>query len=376
MKKIILTTSLSLGVFFSGLIGIDAVQAEKDLETIQKERQDIDKKLTENEKELKKQLTEIKILNEEIDDLKSTIQANNKQIESVEEEIKELEEEIKVIEKRIEERFEILKERARIHQKNGGDLKYIEVLLGSANFNEFIGRVTAMNTITSSDADLIKLQEKDKQKIESILKEVELAKEELEDIKASLLEQKEISEEKKAKLKKKEKSYRDKVKELKLKDSKLEKLETEVLASMQPVAYGVEMASAGSAKGSGSLAWPTTTGYISSPMGTRNGRPHKGIDIARTDRSTSPPILAADAGTVVTTGDAGDGYGNKIIIDHGNGMRTLYAHLANISIRAGESVKKGQTLGVMGTTGQSTGIHLHFEVHVNGSVQNPMRYLR
>ncbi len=376
MKRFVLTTTIALGLLFSGMIGIESSYAKKDLDSIQKERQKIDKEISENEKNLKKQLTEIKILNEEITDLKTTIKANNEQIKSVESEIESLETEIKIIEKRIEERFEILKERARIHQKNGGDIKYIEVLLGSANFNDFIGRVTAMNTITSSDADLIKLQEKDKNKIESILREVELAKEELEEIKASLLEQKEISEEKKVKLKKKEKSYREQVKKLKIKDSKLEKLESEVLASMVPKAYGVETAAAGSTKGSGTLGWPSTSGYISSPMGTRNGRPHKGIDIARTDRSTSPSILAADSGTVVTIGDASDGYGNKIIIDHGNGMRTLYAHLANISVRAGQSVKKGQTLGVMGTTGRSTGIHLHFEVHVNGSVQNPMRYLR
>jgi murein DD-endopeptidase MepM/ murein hydrolase activator NlpD len=125
-------------------------------------------------------------------------------------------------------------------------------------------------------------------------------------------------------------------------------------------------------RGDGSLAWPAVGGYISSQMGPRWGRMHKGIDIARPSDKT---IKAADNGVVVSAGWDSGGYGNKVIIDHQNGLRTLYAHLSSISVKSGQTVSKGQSLGIMGATGNVTGVHLHFEVFKNGGQVNPMNYL-
>ncbi|MFN7251998.1 MAG: peptidoglycan DD-metalloendopeptidase family protein [Anaerobacillus sp.] len=124
-------------------------------------------------------------------------------------------------------------------------------------------------------------------------------------------------------------------------------------------------------RGSGKLAWPAVGGYISSYQGTRWGRFHRGIDIAR---PTNTNILAADNGTVSFAGWDG-GYGNKVIVNHNNGMTTLYAHLASIDVNVGDSVAQGQKIGVMGKTGNSTGVHLHFEVYQDGDLKNPMDYL-
>ncbi|WNF37172.1 M23 family metallopeptidase [Bacillaceae bacterium IKA-2] len=124
-------------------------------------------------------------------------------------------------------------------------------------------------------------------------------------------------------------------------------------------------------RGTGKLSWPAVGGYISSYQGTRWGSYHKGIDIAR---PTNRNILAADNGTIIFAGWDG-GYGNKIIINHNNGMRTLYAHLASIDVNVGQTVAKGRKIGVMGTTGNSTGIHLHFEVYQNNQLKDPMNYL-
>ena len=124
-------------------------------------------------------------------------------------------------------------------------------------------------------------------------------------------------------------------------------------------------------RGEGSFAWPTVGGYVSSQMGYRWGKMHKGIDIARPSDKT---IKAADNGVVVSAGWDG-GYGNKIVIDHQNGLRTLYGHMSSINVTVGQTVSKGTAIGVMGATGDATGVHLHFEVYKNGSLVNPLSYL-
>lgn len=124
-------------------------------------------------------------------------------------------------------------------------------------------------------------------------------------------------------------------------------------------------------RGTGTLSWPTVGGYISSQQGYRWGKKHKGIDIARPSNRT---IKAADNGKVVSAGYDG-GYGNKIVIDHQNGLRTVYAHLESIGVSVGQTVSQGSAIGVMGSTGDSTGVHLHFEVYKNGALQNPLSYV-
>lgn len=127
-----------------------------------------------------------------------------------------------------------------------------------------------------------------------------------------------------------------------------------------------------SSHGTGDFAWPTVGGYISSPMGNRWGEFHRGIDIARPSNYN---ILAADNGVVVSTGLDGS-YGNKIVINHNNGYTTLYGHLSKINVSVGQVVPKGSVIGIMGSTGVSTGIHLHFEVEKHGSLINPVSVLK
>jgi len=129
----------------------------------------------------------------------------------------------------------------------------------------------------------------------------------------------------------------------------------------------------GTSRGSGSvsgLQWPLS-GRITSYYGYRSGGFHSGIDI---DGVTGQPYYAASAGKVVLAGYAG-GYGYCIIIDHGNGVATRYAHSSKLLVGVGDQVSKGQNIGLVGSTGKSTGSHLHFEVIVNGSTVNPLNYL-
>ena len=113
-------------------------------------------------------------------------------------------------------------------------------------------------------------------------------------------------------------------------------------------------------------------GYISSRFGMRWGRMHEGIDIAA---PTGTPIHAADAGRVVYAGWM-TGYGKCIMIDHGNGYRTVYGHASKLYVREGTRVSKGQLIAAVGSTGRSTGPHLHFEIRKNGVPQNPLKYIK
>jgi murein DD-endopeptidase MepM/ murein hydrolase activator NlpD len=130
------------------------------------------------------------------------------------------------------------------------------------------------------------------------------------------------------------------------------------------------------AKSTGRLRWPVmgriTSGFgyrVHPIFGTRKN--HTGIDISR---PTGTPVAAADGGKVIFAGWYG-GYGKAVVVVHGNGIATLYGHLSRISVSAGSVVNKGQLVGLVGSTGYSTGAHLHFEVRVNGRPVNPMRYL-
>lgn len=117
--------------------------------------------------------------------------------------------------------------------------------------------------------------------------------------------------------------------------------------------------------------WPTKGRRITSNYGRRNGGMHTGMDI---DCETGDPTYASKAGKVIAS-ERGGGYGNMIIIDHGNGVSSLYAHHSRLYVREGAQVDRGQKIGACGSTGNSTGSHLHFEIRVNGKHRNPRPYL-
>lgn len=125
---------------------------------------------------------------------------------------------------------------------------------------------------------------------------------------------------------------------------------------------------AGSVSATGKFVWPGF-GRITQPFRSY----HPGLDIANHDGGS---ILAADSGTVVVSGWTNSGYGNHVIVDHGNGYQTLYGHLSAISVVTGQRVSRGSVLGQMGSTGRSTGTHLHFEIRTSSGNVDPLGYLK
>lgn len=117
--------------------------------------------------------------------------------------------------------------------------------------------------------------------------------------------------------------------------------------------------------------WPVT-GWITSPYGRRDGRKHHGIDIGADEGS---PVVASRTGRVLEAGWKG-GYGQCVVLDHGEGWTTWYAHLSAWFVQPGQLVQQGEVLGRIGSTGRSTGPHLHFEIRRNSRSLNPARYVR
>ena len=142
-----------------------------------------------------------------------------------------------------------------------------------------------------------------------------------------------------------------------------------VMPKSEKVYLAQKTPNAGTVVASGNFVWPTQ-GVITQGFKWY----HKAIDIAN-DMGTL--ILAADSGKVVVAGWPDNvGYGNRVVIDHGNGFVTLYGHLSKIAVSEGQTVRRGEVIGYMGSTGRSTGPHLHFEIRLNGTCQNPLSYLK
>lgn len=124
-----------------------------------------------------------------------------------------------------------------------------------------------------------------------------------------------------------------------------------------------------------SLIWPVNNGKITSDFGLRNdpftakASYHKGLDIAV---NMGTPVVAAASGKVIRAGYEKDGYGNFAVVEHSSGFMTLYAHCSKVAVKAGDSVSAGQTIALSGSSGRSTGPHLHFEVRLHGTLLNPL----
>ena len=126
---------------------------------------------------------------------------------------------------------------------------------------------------------------------------------------------------------------------------------------------------AGVVSATGQFIWP-----VSGSISQRYVWYHRGLDIAN---KAQPPILAADSGKVVVAGWPDSfGYGNRVMIDHGNGLTTLYAHMSTIGVNVGQTVNRGDTIGNVGSTGRSTGPHLHFEIRRGGEPLDPLQFLK
>lgn len=334
----------------------------------------------ENLKEQIQQITQKVIkTSKKIDKVNTKIEKKNIEIKKIQVEINELQE-------KIDQRDALLKERARAIQANG-EISYLDVLLGAESFVDFIDRFSAVNTLIEADRQIMKEQKEDKRKLEEDELELQNAKKDLENQKSKLknlvssLNQQE--KEKNKLIKQLEKESKNLAAEKALLQEQYEEaveLSQEINNKIAAEQAKIVKRMQGSGGGGGSVDYSDykvapgdwtnpASGYLTSNWGGRtdpiNGSAavHWGIDIAR--RGANVPVYAAATGVVSYAGPLST-YGNVVMITHNMGGKiytSLYAHLSGFSVSVGQAVKKGQRIATMGTTGRSTGQHLHFEIH-------------
>lgn len=272
-------------------------------------------------------------------------------------------------EKRLAERNKILHNRVRDIYKNG-HLNYIDVIFGATDFSDFINRVEILQRIIRQDISLIAEVKRERETV--LQKKAELDKEH-----AEVLQLKKEAEEQKELIAAKKQEQQKFLDQMVNERSRAEQALQELQQTSQEIEQRLRGSGhSGSSQGTGTMAWPLH-GEITSPFGYRT-HPifgtkiyHSGIDIAA---DTGDSIRAADSGVIESAGWLG-GYGYAVIINHGNGIATLYGHNSELLVSEGQRVAKGQVISRAGSTGWSTGPHLHFEVRQDGSPVNPLNFL-
>lgn len=319
-----------------------------------------------------------------------TATAELKQIQAeriqLDQDIKKTEAELKAAQDRLQSREKVFYKRVRDIYINGR-LSYLDVVVGSKDFSDFANRMEMLKRILQSDMDLINTIKAEREEIAS-------KKAKLEEDRAKVLELEKVAQEKQNLINQK-KAERQAVLERAMNDrDTAERAYNELMASSASITAMLQQraaeraaaaAAASQGGGGGGATWVQGTGQLAAPVvapitsnfgwrihpiyGTR--RLHAGTDFG-VDEGT--PVHAADGGVVVEAGWI-SGYGYTVIIDHGNGMSTLYAHNSDVAVSPGQTVSKGQVVSYSGNTGGSTGPHLHFEVRINGEPTDPMGYL-
>lgn len=364
----------------SGPQELQGQSLEEELQKIKEEREEAQKKIEEVKKTERHYIGEVSKVEEQLLGALSELDGFNTQLADAKSvvdrttiELVLREEELKKIEDELTEKITILNNRVAEIYKKGNNI--LEVLLKAENFIEFISRMKLMNLFAQQDTDnvldikdkrnatlgikksiidLREQQKEHKEKIERLVAQAEAKTAEVEDLYGE----------------KKDLLYQTRANKnaLLAMEKDLEIREAEVTRILESYKYGTAP--------SGKFMWPVA-GSLRSGFGWRfhpifgTNRFHSGIDLTAPHGTL---VKAGDGGQVIQAGYFG-GYGYSVMLYHGGGFATWYAHLSSIRCAVGQFVARGQVIGLVGSTGWTTGPHLHFEVRINGAAQNPLQYL-
>lgn len=370
--------------------------------------------------------TQMNTVETEITNYTAEINQLNKEIKQTNKQIKKAEKQIDEIEKDVTAKADSLAKKLRSNYVNGTESP-LKILMGADSLASFLTRLEMMKRISESEKKTINEFKEKMETLESTKELLEKDKKELKENKSELSDSKKAKEEKqsdyKDKMKQQEKVLKDLEKqqsdvkkllssldqssktyqnyisnleaEKKAADAEINQILSEYYANQnggttkptlpaQNANPVTKPDSNGSYNSGDSWAWPLGSAacYISSPFGNRDASVsgwsfHGGVDIAGgSGKLHGKPVYATRGGTVITAVTSDSGYGIYVLIDHGGGYSSLYAHMSVRYVNIGDTVQKGQMIGRVGSTGNSTGAHLHFEIRYYGEKQDPMKYVK
>lgn len=352
----------------------DVSDMQGELDALIEKREKLEKELESIANKKDAALEQKALLDQQIMDLNSEAELLEDIVNTLSGELDESEAALEAAEDVLDENTELAKSRIRAMYELGST-SYLNIILGSTSLHDFITRVELVKQMAAYDQQVIENLKETKTTIEEETKTIKEKKNAQEEALKTL-------EDNVSSLKKKQsqsdsliESFNEKTAENIKAIEAAEKAEAELQAEIrQALANSTNETFVG-----GQFLWPIPGYYtVTSEFGYRTHpttgvyKLHTGVDIAGS-KISGKPILAANSGTVIKAG-YNRGYGNYVVIDHGGGYSTLYAHASKLAVSAGQSVSRGDTIAYVGTSGYSTGYHLHFEIIENGEYKNPLSY--
>lgn len=368
---------LAVLFFMTSMIPAKAI----DLENLKTQQSQISKKIQEIRNSLRKVNAQKNNVAEELEAIEKDLQETQNKLAAAEAQLKLTQQklaitqqELKKAEEEVKKQEDDLKTRLRAMYK-AGPVDYLEVMLESASFSEFLTRLDMVKRLLDYDKTLLMEFQAKKELVEK-------KKAELEAQRQAIARQYQIINTHRAKLASRQQDRQRLLAALEEQRREYERQQDQLEEESRKIAEMIRQIQARSSKGyvgTGVFQWPAPSSRnITSDYGWRihpvykSRRFHTGIDIGA---PMGANVVAADNGEVIYAGYYG-GYGNTIIIDHGGGISTLYAHLSKILVGEGQNVKRGERIGLVGSTGISTGPHLHFEVRKDGQHVSPWNWVK
>ena len=347
------------------------------LSSLEKEKKEIKEELDRLKQQKSDTQARKAALDRQISVTRQEITTINTLITELDTQINQFEAELAETERKEKEQYEKYKLRVRVMEEEG-NASYISVLLAANSFSDLLTRVEIIRDVMNHDQKLM-------DQLQETRVQIEEKKAAIEDSRAQQAAAKEKLTDRQSSLQKQSAEAGQLVQSLSSQEEEYKKAYNEAESAMSSTKSELKKLLDAQKSGSttyvgGTFLWPTP-GYtsITSPYGMRfdpifkTQKKHTGIDIGA---PRGAKIVAANSGTVITAGFSSRGYGNYVVINHGGGKSTLYAHMSKILVSKGDKVNKGDQIGLVGSTGYSTGPHLHFEILINGNDTNPMNYFK
>ena len=340
---------------------------EEKLDKIEAERAEVQERIDLLDADADQLRANAKALNQEIADLREDVEDLDAEIAEISSRVRSVQARIDATQAEIDQIQDMATSQAVALYKSGSG-ESLEALLDSQSLSELDNKIELMGVAAQENTTSLIRYGRLRVTIEAQHRELFAAQEELETTRADQAATLANLNEKHTELAANLAELESRLDKEQAHEQILAKQERELEQDILAAQAGRAVAAKGVS--TSGYIWPLG-GAITSYYGPRWGRMHTGIDI---DGTTGQPIVASKDGRVIVASYYG-GYGNAVVVDHGGGASTLYAHMSALNVSNGQSVSQGQVVGYVGATGNVTGDHLHFEVRVNGSPQDPMNYL-